>query len=192
MPYAKPQSSYRPRELRRRVIMPARLHSSSGWTDACILNVSSRGLMIHSARAGPQGSIVELRRGPHAIVACVVWRDGARVGLKTEERLAVEDLISLNCASAMMVTAGQAQKRARGTPSQRPRAQPALSRPGHRICRSRAHCVHACGDGFRRLRAGTGHADGADRDGAFRMRFSSTRLPDMRQAPRCRRSARHR
>ena len=119
MPYAKPQSSYRPRELRRRVIMPARLHSSSGWTDACILNVSSRGLMIHSARAGPQGSIVELRRGRHAIVACVVWRDGARVGLKTEERLAVEDLIRLNCASAMMVTAGQAQKRARGTPSQR-------------------------------------------------------------------------
>ena len=119
MPYAKPQSNYRPRELRRRVIMPARLHSSSGWTDACILNVSSRGLMIHSARAGPQGSIVELRRGRHAIVARVVWRDGARVGLKTEERLAVEDLIRLNCASATMVTAGQAQKRARGTPSQR-------------------------------------------------------------------------
>ena len=119
MPYAKPQSSYRPRELRRRVIVPARLHSSSGWTDACILNVSSRGLMIHSALAGPQGSIVELRRGPHAIVACVVWRDGARVGLKTEERLAVEDLIRLNCASAMTVTTGQAQKRACGTPSQR-------------------------------------------------------------------------
>ena len=120
MPYAKPQSSYRPREPRRRVIMPARLHSSSGWTDACILNVSSRGLMIHSSRAGPQGSIVELRRGQHAIVACVVWRDGARVGLKTEERLAVEDLIRLNCAYAMMATAGQAQNRARGTPSERP------------------------------------------------------------------------
>lgn len=119
MPYAKPQSSYLPRELRRRVIMPARLHSSSGWADACILNISSRGLMIHSARAGPQGSIVELRRGSHAIVARVVWRDGARVGLKTEERLAVEDLIRLNCASAMTVTTGQAQKRARDTPSQR-------------------------------------------------------------------------
>ena len=99
--------------------MPARLHSSSGWADDCILNISSRGLMIHSARAGPQGSIVELRRGSHAIVARVVWRDGARVGLKTEERLAVEDLIRLNCASAMTVTTGQAQKRARGTPSQR-------------------------------------------------------------------------
>ena len=75
--------------------------------------------MIHSARAGPQGGIVELRRGSHAIVARVVWRDGARVGLKTEERLAVEDLIRLNCASAMTVTAGQAQKRARDAPSQR-------------------------------------------------------------------------
>lgn len=84
--------------------MPARLRSSSGWTDACILNISSRGLMIHSSRAGPQGSTVELWRGDHVIVARVIWHDGARAGLQTDERLAVEDILSLSSSAAMTLT----------------------------------------------------------------------------------------
>jgi len=85
--------------------MPARLRSCSGWTDACILNISSRGLLLHSARTGPTGSIVELWRGEHVIVARVVWQDGARAGLQTEDRLPVEQILSLNASSAMTLTA---------------------------------------------------------------------------------------
>ena len=85
--------------------MPARLRSSGGWTDACILNISSRGLMIHSSRAGPQGSTVELWRGEHVIVARVMWQDGARAGLQTDDRLAVEDILTLGSSAAMSLTA---------------------------------------------------------------------------------------
>jgi hypothetical protein len=107
MHHARRQTHQRARELRRRVVMPARLRSSGGWTDACILNISSRGLMIHSSRAGPQGSVVELWRGEHVIVARVVWQDGARAGLQTDERLAVEDILSLSGSATMTLTASQ-------------------------------------------------------------------------------------
>src|SRR4051794_1216719 len=94
-------SNHRPREMRRRVVLPARLRSSAGRTDTCILNISSRGLLIHSARTGPQGSKVELCRGDLAIVACVVWQDGARAGLRTEDRVPVEDMLSFRGSTAL-------------------------------------------------------------------------------------------
>src|SRR4051794_36406877 len=85
----------RVRELRRRVVIPVRLRSVGQWSDTCILNISSRGLMIHSARTGPEGSMVELYRGDRVIVARVVWREGARVGLRSDERLPVDEIMSL-------------------------------------------------------------------------------------------------
>jgi hypothetical protein len=105
MPHTKRKADRKPRELRRTVVLPARMRSGSGWTDACILNVSSRGLLVHSARTGPRGSQVELWRGDHVIVARVVWRDGARAGLCTEGRLAVEHILSLNRATALQLIA---------------------------------------------------------------------------------------
>jgi hypothetical protein len=102
MPYASRQPSHRPRELRRRVVIPARLRSGCGWTDACILNISSRGLLIHSALTGPQGSTVELRRGDYVIVARVVWQDGARAGLCAEELLPVHEMLRFNPSAVIL------------------------------------------------------------------------------------------
>ncbi len=85
----------RRRETRRQVVIPARLRSGARWSDACILNISQRGMMIHSGFAGPRGSTIELRRGEHVIVARVVWRDGARAGLQSDERLPAEQIMSL-------------------------------------------------------------------------------------------------
>jgi hypothetical protein len=110
MQQARRDTQHRPRELRRRVIMPARLRSCSGWTDACILNISSRGLLVHSARTGPAGSIVEVWRGDHVIVARVVWHDGARAGLEAEDKLPVDQILSLNASAALILTAGQPQQ----------------------------------------------------------------------------------
>jgi hypothetical protein len=118
MQQAKSKSNHRPRELRRGVVMPARLRSSSGWTDACILNISSRGLLVHSARTGPEGSRVELWRGEHVIVARVVWQDGARAGLQAEDRLPVEQILSLNASTALILTAEPV--RGDGRPRRRP------------------------------------------------------------------------
>ena len=87
-------SRQRPREVRRRVVLPARLLTGVQWSDTCILNISSRGLMIHSGRVAPKGSVVELHRGDHVIVARVVWRDGARVGLQSTDRVPVEEIMS--------------------------------------------------------------------------------------------------
>jgi hypothetical protein len=103
------------------------LRSRSGWTDACILNISSRGLMIHSSRAGPEGSRVELWRGDHVIVARVIWQDGGRTGLQSDECLAVEEILSLSRSAAMSLTASEpftVERRAR------PREEPDRRREG--------------------------------------------------------------
>jgi hypothetical protein len=80
------------------VVLPARLRAGAQWSDACILNISSRGLMIHSARAGPKDNVVELRRGEHVIIARVVWSDGARVGLQACDRVPLEEIVSADRA----------------------------------------------------------------------------------------------
>jgi hypothetical protein len=107
MTASKLSSPVRSRELRRRVVLPARLRTGVQWSDTCILNISSRGLLIHSARIAPPGSQVELRRGEHVIVARVMWRDGGRVGLQSEERLPVEEIMALNHAKALQLVASE-------------------------------------------------------------------------------------
>jgi hypothetical protein len=101
-------SGHRPRELRRRVVLPARVRLGSAWSDACILNISSRGMMIQASRGAPQGSIVELERGDQIILARVIWRDGARAGLQVDDQLLVENILSLSRAPGLQLTAADA------------------------------------------------------------------------------------
>jgi hypothetical protein len=102
-------SGHRPRELRRRVVLPARVRLGSAWSDACILNISSRGMMIQATRGAAQGSIVELSRGDQVILARVMWRDGARAGLQVDDHLPVDDILSLSQAPGLQLTAANAQ-----------------------------------------------------------------------------------
>ena len=96
----------RPRELRRRVLLPARMWADSRWCDTCILNISSHGLMIHMGSGAPCAEAVEVRRGEHVIRARVVWRDGSRAGLQADDRLPVEEIMLLSQAPALQLTAG--------------------------------------------------------------------------------------
>jgi hypothetical protein len=107
----------KPRELRRRVVVPARLRHGMSWSDTCILNLSSRGLMIHTSRPIAQGTQVEIRRGEYVIVARVVWRDGARAGLQADDRLPVEEILTLGQSPALQLTAADGERR------KRPRSQ---------------------------------------------------------------------
>lgn len=75
------------------------------WSDACILNISSRGLMIQSGRGLAQGNLVELRRGDHVIIGRVVWQEGARAGLQSEDRLPVDEILTLSQAPSLQLTA---------------------------------------------------------------------------------------
>jgi hypothetical protein len=106
----------RPRELRRRVVVPARLRHGSSWSDACILNVSSRGLMIHTGRQLAKGSHVEICRGDYVILARVVWRDGGRAGLRSEDRLPIEEIVMLGQSPVVPSTPANGERRKRPRP----------------------------------------------------------------------------
>lgn len=94
------KSALKPREERQRVMLPARMRSKAGWSDACILNVSKRGLLIYSAGAADPGTFVEIRRGGQLVVARVVWRKNQRIGLHSPDPVRVEDIISTEAAAS--------------------------------------------------------------------------------------------
>lgn len=93
------------------MLVPARLRHGSSWSDACILNVSSRGLMIHTGRPIPNGSRIEIRRGDHVIVARVVWREGGRAGLRAEDRVPLEDIVTLGQSPSLQLSAATGERR---------------------------------------------------------------------------------
>jgi hypothetical protein len=91
---------FKPREERRRTMLQARMRSGSGWCDACILNVSSRGLLVYSDGAADLGSMIELRRGGQLVIATVVWRNNQRIGLCSTDDLDIESIVSNEVAAA--------------------------------------------------------------------------------------------
>ena len=107
MTVARKHASEKSREWRRSVVIPARLKSGAQWSDACILNISSRGLMIHSGRAGPSGSFVERHRAGLVIVARVVWRNGAKAGLQSDEKLPVEQIMAATAQASLRLVASE-------------------------------------------------------------------------------------
>jgi len=100
---AKNQKNQRPREWRRRVLLTARMRVGSGWDDIRILNVSSRGLLIQAPKLGGNVGTVELRHGDQAIKAQVVWRDGARIGLRTEDRIPIEQILAYGQSAVLQL-----------------------------------------------------------------------------------------
>lgn len=78
----------------------------ASWSDACILNVSTRGLLIHTSRNTPAGSQIELWRGERVIVARVVWRAGAKAGLRADEPVPVDQILTLGQSQALQLGAG--------------------------------------------------------------------------------------
>lgn len=75
-------------------MVPVRLRAGSSWMDACVLNVSSRGLLVRSPKPAERGSYVELRRDDQVIVARVVWRCGSRMGMRAQDKVPVEALVT--------------------------------------------------------------------------------------------------
>ena len=84
----------KPREERHNVVLQARIRANRGWSDACILNLSPKGMLVYSPQPAKPGSVVEVRRGEQAFVARVVWRQNNRIGLRSQDRLEVEQVIT--------------------------------------------------------------------------------------------------
>jgi hypothetical protein len=83
----------------------ARIRVGAQWGDACILNVSSRGLLVQSGNAMARGNEVEIMRGDTRIVATVMWSAAGRCGLRSEGRLSVEDILSLEQSQSLQLVA---------------------------------------------------------------------------------------
>lgn len=97
-------SMLRQREQRRRVMLPARMRGKCGWSDACILNMSSRGMLIYSKGIAEPGAFVEIRRGGQLVVGRVVWRENQRIGLHSQDPVRIADIIN---SAAAAVEGGQ-------------------------------------------------------------------------------------
>lgn len=69
------------------------MKSGTGWHDACILNVSSRGLQLQAADPPGKGSYLEIRRGALVIVARVMWTKSHRFGVKSQDPLPIDAII---------------------------------------------------------------------------------------------------
>ena len=86
-------TAVRPRDPRLPVRISARMRTGSSWSDVQIMNVSHRGLMISGPQLPTRGAYVEVRKGRQIIVARVVWSDRARIGVHTQEKVPVQNLI---------------------------------------------------------------------------------------------------
>ena len=56
-------------------------------------NISSRGMGLSAAAPPESGTYVEIRRGRHVIVARVVWTQGLRFGIQTQDPLPIDALV---------------------------------------------------------------------------------------------------
>ena len=70
------------------------MRSGASWSDACILDISSRGMLVRASNVPSRGSYLEIRRGSYVIVARVVWANADRFGVQTQELVPTADLIN--------------------------------------------------------------------------------------------------
>ena len=96
------------REPRLNVMIQARVRIGASWNDACILNLSSRGMLVRAPTAPDRGSYLEIRRGNHVIVARVVWSNADRFGVYTQDPVPAADLIKGTSSAGGAATSGQA------------------------------------------------------------------------------------
>lgn len=88
------QPGMRQREPRTSVLVPCRVKREAGWSDACIHNVSSRGLLLGIDNAPNPGSYLEIRRGTLVIIGRVMWRQQGFVGIRTQDKVSAPALVN--------------------------------------------------------------------------------------------------
>ena len=103
----------KPREPRRNVMIQARMRAGALWSDALILNMSSKGLLVRSDQSPNRGSYLEIRRGAYVIVARVVWSSAGRFGVQTQDMVPAERLISDPDATGAQAVSPEARKQER-------------------------------------------------------------------------------
>ncbi|MEO7247180.1 MAG: PilZ domain-containing protein [Novosphingobium sp.] len=84
-------ASERPRaEGRSNAMMTAILRGGGPEREACLLDLSSRGLMALADPPPPRGSFIELVVAGHSLVGQVQWSEDRRFGVRLRERIEVQ------------------------------------------------------------------------------------------------------
>lgn len=83
----------RAREHRRKVLIRAKVRAGGLPIDACIRDISSKGLMIQARIPPPRGTYVEVVTGSQTIVGRVVWGKDMRFGILTRDKLHVDMIV---------------------------------------------------------------------------------------------------
>lgn len=81
------------REARLKCVVKARMRLDGVWSDVCIRDISTRGMLLQAALAPRRGKYVEVYRGRHVVVARVVWSTDHRFGIHTQDRLNVRTIL---------------------------------------------------------------------------------------------------
>jgi hypothetical protein len=81
------QNGFKDRDPRVKVFLPSRIRVGSAWADACIHNVSARGLLVAADDVPKPGSYVEIRRGHNVIIGRAVWKKERFFGVRTQDRI---------------------------------------------------------------------------------------------------------
>jgi hypothetical protein len=72
----------------------ARMRATDEWRDITICNVSSRGLMAKCAPPPAKGTYIEIGRGGVCVIGRVMWAQGARFGVRAQDRIDIPGLIA--------------------------------------------------------------------------------------------------
>ncbi len=75
-------------------MIPARILCDDAFKDACILNLSSRGLLLQTSQPPRRGAYLDVRRGRHVIVGKVAWSKHHRCGVRTQDPLPIDELLN--------------------------------------------------------------------------------------------------
>ena len=87
-------AGYKNREARRQVLIACRMKSVRGWGDACIHNISSRGMMIACDDPLQPGEYVDIRRGRQVVIGRVIWTRDRFSGIRTQDTISPDALVN--------------------------------------------------------------------------------------------------
>ena len=78
---------------RTKVLIQVRLRDGGQERDACLLDVSSGGLLATTAKAPTRGEFVEIIAGMHSLIGHVEWASTRRFGVSLREKIDVAALV---------------------------------------------------------------------------------------------------
>jgi hypothetical protein len=84
---------FKPRELRQKVVLPARMRAGAGQMDVCIRDVSSRGMLIQAGVPPPRGTYVEIIRPGYSVTGRVVWSKHHKFGIHSRETIRIASVL---------------------------------------------------------------------------------------------------